>query len=326
MADFDPPFASSGERRLPTTTEQANGIPCGPLDRTLFNGIFHLLNGNIGRVIQEAGITGPDGDLTKLFRAIQTLIASATGSDPSDPLDTSQFVTFPQARARLPIYPEVITSDGRMGIFSPGTGQVRIPGGVTFLHRGIWLVTTTQTDIATDASKTYHLRWNPTDGIVLRDLASGTYNPGTLPESDPTFDSTYDDMLIARVVTNSSNVPTITNLANRARLSYRSYTGRLTSGIVVTGSTIGAYGRETATRAGNSFTYNWSRAPELDSINAVLGAMIPGNWGLDGVANVIHNKVATRYATVFDLTTDLSLGATTAGSQVYAEIDFRAVA
>ena len=293
MADFDPPFAISGERRLPTTTEQANGIPCGPLDRTLFNGIFHLLNGNIGRVIAEAGITGPDGDLTKLFRAIQTLIASATGSDPSDPLDTSQFVTFPQARARLPIYPEVLNADGRIVCTSPGTGQVRVPGGVNFLHRGIWLVTTSQTDIATDASKTYHLRWTPADGIVLRDLASGTYNPGTLPESDPTFDSTYDDMLIARVVTNSSNVPTVTNLANKAQLSDIQ---------VLDGTRITPAGGD-GTRYTFSSTLNWARTPKF--LHSVRRIADPSSGGIRRDEDV-ESLAVTRYGMSAQMLMDYS--------------------
>lgn len=313
MADFDPPFADSGERRLPTSTEQANGIPCGPLDRLLFNGIFHLLNGNIGRVIAEAGITGPDGDLTKLYRAIQALIASATGSDPSDPLDTSQFVMFPQARARLPIFPEIQTSDGRMNIISPGTGQVRVPGGVNFLHRGIWLVTTTQTDIATDPSKTYHLRWNPTDGIVLRDLASGTYNPGTLPEADPSFDSTYDDMLIARIVTNSSNVPTITNLANRNRLF-------LTARKSGTPANLGL-----GTLAFSaSQDVNWARTPQMQVVTGAVQADAVPAGSMDHIAAFVDQISVSRYVASGRVRNDWVSGATFAYSGGYLDFNLAA--
>jgi len=213
MADFDPPFAQNGEFRFPNANEQSLGWPCGPIDQNLLNGLFRIHNGNIGNVIAEAGVTGPDGDLTKLRRAIEALIAAATGGGTAE-----DYILMTQARNRLPIFPDVQNVDGRIGVTAPSTGTVRLAGGVEFLHRGIFRVTTTQTDFATDPSKTYHLRWNPDDGFVLRDLASGTYNPGTLSESNVAFDSTYSDMLIARVITNSSNVATITTLANKDRI------------------------------------------------------------------------------------------------------------
>lgn len=110
------------------------------------------------------------------------------------------------------------TTTGHFGVTS-STGQVTVPAGVSFLHRGISPYTSALTIIATDASKTYHLRWNKTDGFTLKDLASGVYNPSALVDGNAAFDSTYDDMLVARVITNSSNVPTVTNLANRSQLS-----------------------------------------------------------------------------------------------------------
>jgi len=213
MADFDPPFAQNGERRLPNANEQSLGWPCGPIDQSLLNGLFHLHNGNIADVINEAGVTGPDGDLTKLRRAIEAIAQAVTGGG-----TVSDFVLMAQARNRLPIYPDVQNVDGRISVTAPSTGTVRLAGGVEFLHRGIFRITTTQTDFSTDPSKTYHLRWHRTDGFVLRDLASGAYNPGTLSEANVVFDSDFDDMLIARVVTNSSNVASITMLTNRNRI------------------------------------------------------------------------------------------------------------
>lgn len=315
MADFFPPFADAGERRLPTSIEQSNGIPCGPLDRTLFNGIFNLHNGNIGRVIQEAGVTGPDGDLTKLFRAIQTLIESATGTSSGG--DTSQFVLFSQARARLPIFPDVLNTDGRIVCTSPGTGQVRVPGGVDFLHRGIWLVTTTQTDIATDASKTYHLRWNPTNGIVLRDLASGTYNPGTLPEADAAFDSTFDDMLIARVVTNSSNVPTITNLSNSNRLMLT----QRTTGTAVQLPPV----PEASLYYTGSIAINWSRTPVLRHVSGGLAADPTIRGSMDWGANMIQAvPTVTRYGASAQIRSDWQEGTGWFSSTAYLDFSMAA--
>lgn len=145
------------------------------------------------------------------------LIDAATGGNPAG------YILMTQARARLPIFPEVINTDGRIIVTSPGTGQVRLPGGVDFLHRGIFTVTTSQTDFATDPSKTYHLRWDPTNGFRLIDVANNVYNPTALVETNIKFDSTFDDIIFARVITNSSNVPTITNLANKNLLTADGY-------------------------------------------------------------------------------------------------------
>ncbi|OWV94276.1 hypothetical protein ATY81_12560 [Rhizobium sp. R72] len=164
-------------------------------------------------VIDAAGIPPSSGDLTQLLQAIEALISAATGGG-----DTSNFVLMAAARARLPIFPEVLTSDGGIGVISPSTGQVRVPAGTNFLHRGIFNVTTVQSDFATAANKTYHVRWTPVAGFALKDLADVGYNPAALAEANVAFDSVYDDMLVARIVTNPSNVATITNLKNKARL------------------------------------------------------------------------------------------------------------
>lgn len=212
MADFDVPFGQDSERRFPTSTERENGFPCGAADQSLFNGLIWQLQAELGAIHDEAGIAGDDSTSSTTVDAILALIAAATGGNPAG------YVLMTQARARLPVYPEVLNTDGRIVVTAPSTGTVRLPGGVDFLHRGIFSVTTAQTDFLTDPSKTYHLRWDQVNGFRLIDTASGTYNPTALVETNAAFDSTYDDMLIARVITNSSNVATITNLANKARL------------------------------------------------------------------------------------------------------------
>ncbi|WP_242220090.1 hypothetical protein [Shinella zoogloeoides] len=161
-------------------------------------------------VIKNAGLTPNKADPTQLDQAIDQKILAATGGGGDD-----NYVLMTQARIRLPIFPDIQTSDGRLPVVSPSGGQVRVPTGYEFLHRGIFLVTTEQIDFATAANKIYHLRWNPTDGFSLKDLADAGYNPSAVAETNAAFDSGYDDMLVARVVTNSSNVPTITNLTNK---------------------------------------------------------------------------------------------------------------
>ena len=173
----------------------------------------------IVHVISYFGLT-PDGlDNQQLRKAIEAGIAAATGGG-----DTADYVLMAQARARLPIFPEIQTADGRMNVSSPGAGTVLVPPAVTFQHRGIYPVSTSDypeidRTFATAANKTYHCRWAYGAGFSLEDVSDAvSYNPTVLPEQDTAFDSTYDDMLIARVVTNSSNVATITNLANKDRM------------------------------------------------------------------------------------------------------------
>ncbi|QIG74976.1 hypothetical protein EVC26_057 [Rhizobium phage RHph_I72] len=213
MADFNLPWADGGERREPTADEQDGGFGCGPASLPLFNWHFWAIQSELNKIITAAGLTPSNADMTQVWQAIQIMIDASTGGG-----DPSSYLTMLQARARLPFFPEVLASPYHFGVISPGTGQVRVPSGVNFQHRGIYPQTTVQTDFATDPSKIYHLRWNPTDGFTLKDLASLVYNPGALAETNAIFDTTYDDMLVARVITNSSNVVTITNLINRHRI------------------------------------------------------------------------------------------------------------
>jgi hypothetical protein len=165
-------------------------------------------------LINFAGLVPNAGDLEQVRKAIEALILAATGGG-----DTSQYLLISQARTRLPLFPEVLTADGRINVTSPGAGSVLVPEAVAFQHRGIFPVNTSDYNLgartlATAANKTYHLRWTPGGGFVLKDLANAGYNPLAKAEISTDFDSAYDDMLVARVVTNAGNVAAITNLAN----------------------------------------------------------------------------------------------------------------
>ncbi|MFK0330715.1 hypothetical protein ACIQUB_06285 [Rhizobium sp. NPDC090275] len=228
-ADPNAPFA---DRNTPAATSGSR-VPAAAIEYP---------QREIMAVIDAAGLSASNADLTQLLQAINHLIAAATGGA-GDP----NYVLMTQARVRLPIFPEVQASDGIIPIISPGAGQVRVPAGYNFIHRGIFLVTTVQTDFVTMASKTYHLRWAPDTGFVLKDLADGTYNPGGLAEGNAAFDSAYDNMLVARVVTNASNGPTITSLVNKNRMS--------ADGMVTVNAT--PFGGAASTPV----TLNWARRP-----------------------------------------------------------------
>ncbi|KAA3510092.1 hypothetical protein [Agrobacterium rosae] len=206
-------------------------------------------------VIVGAGLDPSSTDLTQLLQAIQKIIDAATGGAGDE-----NYVLMTQARVRLPLFPEVQTADGRLAVISPSNGVVRLMPGYDFFHRGIFAVTTVQQDFATTGNKVYHLRWNPNDGYVLRDLASAVYNPAGLAEESPAFDTTYDDMLIARVVTNASNFPTIVTLSNKADIAINQIID-LNSSIVGFDSE-GAY-------APLNFAYNWARTPRNFDLSIV---------------------------------------------------------
>lgn len=263
MADFSTPFGSvGGNLRLPTIDEREEGFPCGPLDRQLFNELIRAPQAEIGAVVEYAAVTPSDSDDTTLLQSILALIDAATGG-------SGDFVLMAQARARLPIFPDVQTADGTLGVTTPATGQVRIPASKTFLHRGIFPITTVQTDFSTLSSKTYHLRWNPTDGFALKDLADVAYNPDVLAETNITFDSTYDNMLVARVTTNSSNVVTVRNLINQVRIS-----NQTTHRVLLPGAL------DWVAKSDTSISLNWARTPVLSDI--ALNEWRSNNAGPDG--------------------------------------------
>lgn len=292
MANFG--FSLTGPRRNPTADERANGFPCGAADQLLFNGLQYRLEAELANLITFAGIAPTDADFTQVRQAIQALIAAATGGGA-----TSDYLLISQATARLAIFPEIQTTDGRITLSVPGGGVVRVPSGITIMHRGVMPYVTVQTDFNTVSSKTYHLRWSPTGGFVLKDLADVAYNPTTANESDPIFDSTYDNMLVARVVTNAGNVATLTSLANKDRL-WLEY-----ANIQTTGSNIEA-GASSWTLAFRNviIPINWARVPKIHPLNAVVTASVVPVPGVLGGANVTVINSTTRYAMNYDAVTD----------------------
>lgn len=259
MAKFG--FSQTGPRRLPTEDERANGFPCGAADQTLFNGLHNRVEAELADLISYAGLVGTDTDMTQVRNAVLALIAAATGGG-----EAEDYLLLSQARLRLPIFPDMQTGDGSVNITSPANGVVRIPGGLTFLHRGIFPVTTVQTDFNTVSSRTYHLRWNPTDGLVMKWVGDVTYNPGGVAETDVFFDTSYDNMLIGRVITNAGNVPTITSLANKSQLAIESLV------LGTNGQLVSANGA----RWDFVKTYNWSRRPTTFSIAVARNSTGPG--------------------------------------------------
>lgn len=130
-----------------------------------------------------------------------------------------------------PTYPEIQTVDNRLALTDDGAGIIKVDDTQTWLWRGLTQISSDDFDLAdrsfaTVANKTYHLRWNapgtgnatpqddwPNGRFELVDLTNAT--PA---ETDPIYDSTYDRMLIARIITDSQNAANIQALANAAVL------------------------------------------------------------------------------------------------------------
>lgn len=259
MANFSKPFSEDNvSRRNPSASEQCDGFECGDLDLDLFNGMFHRIEAEIGEVVNFAGIASTNDRNTFLREAIESIAinaaAAATGSIPTT--STDGFLSLTQATSRLPIFPEIQTADNRINVSSPAAGTVRIPSGVTFTHRGIENIVTTQQDFATSASTIYHVRWSPTNGYELLSLSDASYNPSSLAETDTSFDSDFDSMLIARVITNSSNIPVITNLSNAHSLSQNGESANLTPEPFTQSTSANL---ASSTPLGNRETLNWAR-------------------------------------------------------------------
>lgn len=123
-------------------------------------------------------------------------------------------------------YPHILNATGAL-IISSSVGMVSYVGGDDALIAGRQITLPVFTSSAILASSTYHLRYDNTQGWTLNNLTDISYNPGTLVESDQSFDSSNSSMLVARVVTDAGNIPSVISLTNRNRLQFTltSYVG-----------------------------------------------------------------------------------------------------
>jgi hypothetical protein len=167
-------------------------------------------NAQAGSKVPKRAVEHPQREIVAVIKAANIV---PSGEDTTQLLQALQFFN-----AQFPIYPDCKNSNGTFDVSSPSPGTIRIPAGITWVVRGATPYTTEQTDRSTIANKIYHMRWDKVNGFRLRDLADVAYNPTVAAESNAGFDTTFDDVLVARIATNGSNVATITNLVNRSRL------------------------------------------------------------------------------------------------------------
>ncbi len=231
-------------------TGQEGSYPSG---KSLENPMREIL-----AVIESAGIVPSNSDLTQLLQAINNLIDTAL--EGYSPPGGGGPAPVPVSFLLNPIFPHVTVNGGVMSV-AAAMAQVSVAAGQTFIHRGGVLynssdVLAADRTFSTVANKTCHLRWRYNGGVPvfgLFDLADAGYNPGGLAETSPAFDSQFDDMLIARVVTDAANFPAVTALLNRQRLASTSIlTG--TEGVLVQKN--GASWRMQK-------ALNWARSPDI---------------------------------------------------------------
>ena len=245
-------------------------------------------------VINAGGLVPSEADTTQLLQAINAIIAAAI----SNIVIEEQELTLPSL-AYNPIYPEILTGGGLMTV-TASSGQVQIAAGQQFVHRGGNLYNTTDTDVgdrtfSTLANKTYHLRWRHNGGspvFVLSDLADAGYNPATAAETADGFDSAFDDMLIARVVTDGNNAPTVTALKNLHVL--RATGEELAAKGGLSGNNMEDQASPSALTQYKAVALNWARRPDayLTAANDVLPASTGRNEFSVGVRALSRYQLA----------------------------------
>lgn len=147
-------------------------------------------------------------------------------------LDTINRITLVRADPRvkgarpvgkIPYYPDILTPSATLAMSVQGDNSLCINPEQFFIWRGVWKINTSDYNLASRtfafvANATYHLRWRASVGFELKNLQDAHYNPGALLETHTAFDTTYDDVLLARIITSDTNVPTITLLKNQHML------------------------------------------------------------------------------------------------------------
>jgi len=140
-----------------------------------------------------------------------------------------------------PVYPEILTPSNTLSVSGvnngDGTATITIAENQEFLIQDVKISTSGRRDLSftvpipttTGQIDTYHLRYSlngrPINDFIpqknsfyLVNVNDATYNPNELDETDETFDTTGDDVLVARVQIDSNGSLNIMSLKNKARL------------------------------------------------------------------------------------------------------------
>ena len=241
----------------------ANATTSRPTDARVFGGSDTFFKdctspaANDGTVVEQAYLNGM---LQQIRRAIRGMSVIENNADDDMLLKAIQANAAASAKlSDVVTYNAIYPYNGMSGGYATPTGSIVLnaSGNNYCIFRGVQgfstaAMTLAQRTFTTTANNTYHLRWLRVGGLVLRWLGDAGYNPGAQAETISGFDSNYDDCLVARIVTNSSNVLTVTVLTNLPSMNVVGNT-YLT---VVTPNTNTTFGTATV-------TLNWARTPQI---------------------------------------------------------------
>jgi len=174
--------------------------------------------------------------------------------------------------SKLPHYPEIMTANNQLDISLAGTNLTVADNQVIRLYGWKDFNTTDlqAKSFEVDLAKTYHLRFTEANGLELKDLSDLAYNPTSKAETDPSFDSTYDDVLLAKI-----EAGTLTPLINKPELNADMQMVGMSTNPV---------------HPARIFTYNWARTP-IQSEGLVIGINAHGmaafeDWNFSSRENV----------------------------------------
>lgn len=224
----------------------------------------------------------------------------ATAAEAADAANAAQVLTparlppaiagYLRATGGSPIYPEILTSNARLAI-TAAAGVVTVDAGQAWIHRGLTRYSSDQFTAGTGdarprafahvANKVYHLVWDaPGTGLAtpLANWPDGRFSlidrTGASPaENDPSYDTTYDRMLIARITTGGANGATIEALTNRAVLA-----------ATVSKTSMQTDPSSWGNMSGLVAIINWSRAPQA-ALRLFNTDATTGNDAVTGISN-----------------------------------------
>ena len=242
-ADPDAPYINGN----PSAGIQGSVIPAAALE----NPQREIVN-----AIRSAGLDPDPEDKAQLFAAIQALVATATAR----PITMLPFPQVETADRTLTINPVVGAAGGTVSL-ATGTALTLCQAETATTGRVRRFETAAYVSADLDADSTYFLRAKVDDGALQIYTQKGTDEDGIpvglvgTPDAGAGggFDSTALDALLARVVTGAAGtLPTVTALANAARLS-------VSAVVEVTGIT----GAGTNTARGTwQLALDWARRPK----------------------------------------------------------------
>ena len=169
-------------------------IDTGPLaDYVDGNGITHYLT--------KIADIDAEGEVTEARSVFESMSKHIDEEDPHPQyLKKEENAEQLKALKQIPIYPEILT-DSKVFQMDLVGSDFTVAAGQEIRMRGWNDISTDDLDrsFSIDISKTYHVRFSVESGVYLKAVDDIAYNPDSLDESDRSFDTTYDDVLLARI-------------------------------------------------------------------------------------------------------------------------------